>query len=223
MRILVDFGWIGLCLTVATSTIRRSEARRTARGPLTTRQGIYRQAVLRALRSVASAPGLASVERVLQSLSRRQRARRRGQLLTREIPILIDLIAVGVGAGNSLLQALELAQRWSPSVVGDEVREVLQRVDHGALLADALLIQSRRTHEVRPLTESLVTAIRLGSPLQPTLRRIAAEYRSTQLRVSAAHARTVPVRLIFPLVIFVLPAFALITVVPALIAGWRGI
>jgi hypothetical protein len=69
----------------------------------------------------------------------------------------------------------------------------------------------------------LVPAIRLGSPLGPTLARIASDARGAAARRAAARARTVPVRLIFPLVLLVLPAFALLTVVPALVAGWRGI
>jgi len=36
-------------------------------------------------------------------------------------------------------------------------------------------------------------------------------------------ARTVPVRLLFPLVFLVLPAFGLLTVVPALLTSFRAL
>jgi len=38
-------------------------------------------------------------------------------------------------------------------------------------------------------------------------------------RAAEAHARRIPVRLLFPLVFLVLPAFVLLTVVPGLAAG----
>jgi hypothetical protein len=45
------------------------------------------------------------------------------------------------------------------------------------------------------------------------------EQRTTLRRRAEARARTVPVRLLFPLVFLVLPAFALLTVVPAVLGG----
>ncbi|MDP9387533.1 MAG: hypothetical protein M3Q48_06280, partial [Actinomycetota bacterium] len=52
----------------------------------------------------------------------------------------------------------------------------------------------------------------------PALERLAAEVRRQRLRQAEEAARRVPVLLLFPLVLCVLPAFALLTVAP-LIAG----
>ena len=54
------------------------------------------------------------------------------------------------------------------------------------------------------------------------LARLAAEVRSDVRRRAEARARTVPVRLCFPLVACILPAFALLTVAPAVFGGIRG-
>ena len=51
------------------------------------------------------------------------------------------------------------------------------------------------------------------------LARLADEDRAALRRAAEAHARRVPVRLLFPLVFLVLPAFVLLTVVPGLAAG----
>ena len=72
---------------------------------------------------------------------------------------------------------------------------------------------------VRPLTDTLRTSARLGTPVAPALTRLAADVRADLRRRAEARARTVPVRLCFPLVGCILPAFALLTVVPVVLDG----
>ena len=72
---------------------------------------------------------------------------------------------------------------------------------------------------LRPLADALLASDRLGAPVGPALARLATEERAALRRRAEAHARRVPVRLLFPLVFLVLPAFVLLTVVPGLAAG----
>jgi tight adherence protein C len=65
----------------------------------------------------------------------------------------------------------------------------------------------------------LLTTERLGVPVGPVLARLAEEDRTALRRAAEAHARRIPVRLLFPLVFLVLPAFVLLTVVPGLAAS----
>ncbi|HSH59547.1 MAG TPA: type II secretion system F family protein, partial [Acidimicrobiales bacterium] len=57
-----------------------------------------------------------------------------------------------------------------------------------------------------------------GAPLAASLDRIADHVRRQRRRRAEEAARKVPVMLLFPLVVCILPAFALLTVAP-LIAG----
>jgi hypothetical protein len=70
-----------------------------------------------------------------------------------------------------------------------------------------------------PLADALLASDRLGAPVAPALARLATEQRIAARRRSEVHARRVPVRLLFPLVFLVLPAFVLLTVVPGLASG----
>jgi pilus assembly protein TadC len=74
---------------------------------------------------------------------------------------------------------------------------------------------------MRTLTEALRTTARLGAPVAPALARVASEVRADVRRRAEARARTIPVRLCFPLVGCVLPAFACLTVVPVVLDGLR--
>jgi pilus assembly protein TadC len=84
---------------------------------------------------------------------------------------------------------------------------------------DALRELGARMPPVRVLTDTLRTSARLGTPAAPALGRLAADVRADLRRRAEARARTVPVRLCFPLVGCILPAFALLTVVPVVLDG----
>jgi hypothetical protein len=78
---------------------------------------------------------------------------------------------------------------------------------------------ARQCPVLQPLAEVLLASDRLGAPAAPALRRLAAEARAEFRRAGTAWARTVPVRLLFPLVFLVLPAFVLLAVAPILLAA----
>ena len=69
----------------------------------------------------------------------------------------------------------------------------------------------------------LTLSARDGAPAADRLAATAATARTDLRRRAEAHARRVSVLLLFPLVFLVLPAFGLLTVVPALADGLRGL
>ena len=89
----------------------------------------------------------------------------------------------------------------------------------GAGLEAALHDATRAAPAIAPLADALLASDRLGAPVGPVLSRLAVEERTALRRRAEAHARRVPVRLLFPLVFLVLPAFVLLTVVPGLASG----
>ncbi len=166
-------------------------------------------------------PGVALATRVVRGARLQRRARREAAALAAELPVAIDLCGVAVGAGCTPYLALEIAATWAPPLVAQHLREVPEACRLGAGLADALLAAGRATPALRPLTDALCATVRLGAPVGPVLARLAEEARAEMRRAAETRARTVSVRLLFPLVLCVLPAFGLLTIVPAVIAGLR--
>ncbi|HEX5095059.1 MAG TPA: type II secretion system F family protein [Acidimicrobiia bacterium] len=156
---------------------------------------------------------------VLGGPFRRRRRRRHEDRLRSELPIGVDLVAVAVGAGCTPFQAVELAQRWSPKLVAGVLHGIARATALGASFDDALRDTGSGTPIVRPLTDVLRTSAALGSPASASLGRLALDVRADVRRRAEAHARTIPVRLLFPLVFCILPAFALLTVVPLFAGG----
>ena len=63
----------------------------------------------------------------------------------------------------------------------------------------------------------------LGSSLVDATRELAASVRQARRASTLERARTAPVKMLFPLVFLILPAFLLLTVVPVLLATIRSI
>ena len=63
----------------------------------------------------------------------------------------------------------------------------------------------------------------LGSSLADEMSRLAVDVREGRRSRATERARTAPVKMLFPLVFLILPAFLLLTVVPVLLSTVRSI
>lgn len=160
-----------------------------------------------------------AVARVLSSWQTRRSVRQADRVVARELPVAIDLLGVAVGAGCTPYLAVDVAARWSPTPLAAAFGEVVRRCSLGLDFEAALDAAAHDTPRLRPLADALLASDRLGVPVGPVLARLADEDRTALRRAAEAHARRIPVRLLFPLVFLVLPAFVLLTVVPGLAAG----
>jgi hypothetical protein len=160
-----------------------------------------------------------SVARVVRSLRAGFASRRGDDALARELPVALDLLGVAVGAGCTPYLAVEVAAQWSPALVATAFADVARSCTLGLDFESALDAVARATPRLRPMADALLATDRLGVPVGPVLARLADEDRTALRRAAEAHARRIPVRLLFPLVFLVLPAFVLLTVVPGVAAG----
>jgi tight adherence protein C len=159
------------------------------------------------------------VGRVLGAVRARVLDRRADGAVQRELPVVLDLLGVAVGAGCTPYLAVEATVAWAPPALAARFDRALDACRLGAAFTDALDGLGTTTPRLAPVVDALLTSDRLGAPVGPALARLADEERATARRRAEAHARRVPVRLLFPLVFLVLPAFGLLTVVPALLSG----
>ena len=154
---------------------------------------------------------------------RHRALRREAVALTSELPDVVDLLAVAAASGCNVLLAIEAvtANQRGPAAI--LLADALTAQAGGERLADALAaipgsLDSAAADAMRPLVAVLVDSERYGTPLVPSLERVATDVRLHRQRRAEERARRTPVRLLLPLVLCVLPAFALLTVAP-LLAG----
>ncbi|HET9770104.1 MAG TPA: type II secretion system F family protein [Acidimicrobiia bacterium] len=130
-----------------------------------------------------------------------------------------DLLAMAVAAGLTPYLAVRLAARFGPAPVAERLASVLRATEEGHRLAEALDGEALRTPALAPVLALLASGERSGTAVGPALTGQAVSIRARARRRAMARARTIPVRLLFPLVFLVLPAFLVLTVAPVVLAG----
>ncbi|MBC8194541.1 MAG: type II secretion system F family protein [Acidimicrobiia bacterium] len=152
---------------------------------------------------------------VLPWWRRRRTERAEAEAVVDELPWLAGLIRLGVGAGFPVGRALAEAAARGAGPASSAVLGAVRRTEQGMSLADAVDgLRPVLGEPGRPLVAALVAAIRHGAPVGPALESAAADLRLRARRRAEVRARKVPVRMLFPLVTCILPAFILLSVVP---------
>jgi tight adherence protein C len=171
------------------------------------------------------APVLAGCGFLLPDVLLVRLARRRIERADREMPLLLDLLAAASSAGLSGQLALRRAIESTEGPLSEELAEVIRSVDLGARWRDELRIASDRLPlpDLRRAVDTMVRAESIGSSLADALSELATEVRDARRSAATERARKAPVKMLFPLVFLVLPAFLLLTVVPVLISALHSI
>ena len=152
-------------------------------------------------------------------------ARRALAAAHREIPVLLDLLAVATSAGLPPQLAFRRAVEAATGPLAEELRSVLDASDLGGRWRDELIVVGERLAlpDLRRLLAALARTDSLGSSLAEEVGHLASDVREVRRAAAAQRARTAPVKMLFPLVFLVLPAFLLLTVVPVLLTTVRSI
>jgi len=137
----------------------------------------------------------------------------------RDLPDLVDLLALAVGAGLPVPAALPVVAPLAPDSLRPDLVAGVDELGAGRASDDVVTgLGQRWGPAARPFVHALADHLRYGTPVLPALERVAAEARTARRRAAETRARRLPVLLLFPLVLCTLPAFGLLTVAP-LVAG----
>lgn len=151
-------------------------------------------------------------------------ARRKTTAVIDQLPDIVDLLRLTTLAGLPVSAAIVAIGRRPGGVVGDALQHAATQLGHGASTIDAVKVFAARCGTpARPLGDALVDHGRYGTPLAPVLDRMAVEYRLRRRQQAEEAARRLPVTLLFPLVLTTLPACALLTIVPLLVASFSSL
>jgi tight adherence protein C len=152
-------------------------------------------------------------------------ARRRRSRADLELPQFLDLLAAASTAGLGPHGALRRAAGATSGPLRRELERFLDAVDLGARWREELDALGERLGlaDLRRAVHAMVRTERLGSSLSEALRELADDVRDERRGRGNEAARKAPIKMLFPLVFMVLPAFLLLTVVPVLIATVRSL
>ncbi len=154
-----------------------------------------------------------------------RRARRRQHLIAARVPDLAELLVATTGAGLNPSLAFRRSAEVLDGPLGDELRIAVRGLDLGTPWRVVLDELADRTGDVtvRRLVRSMGRSQRLGTSLVSALHNVAEDLRDERQTRAEELARRAPVKMLFPLVFLILPAFLLLTVGPVLLATLRNL
>jgi tight adherence protein C len=134
--------------------------------------------------------------------------KRRQKEVVRALPVYLDFITMAVEAGLNLTGALQQAMTKGPKgALRNEFAIVLRDLRSGVTRADALRRMADRLNvaDITGFVNAMIQAERMGASMAATLRLQAEQRRNERFQRAEKMAMQAPVKLIFPLVVFIFP------------------
>jgi len=157
-----------------------------------------------------------------------RRASARQARIARELSDILDLLVVCVEAGLGIFEAIRMvgqeAQRQGRDL-GAELSVVSREITAGSTLGQALRAMALRTgvDDVKSLAAILIQSEKLGSQMAPALRATSDQMRAKRRLRAEEAAYKCAVKMLIPLVLFVMPAMLAVILGPAIVQILQGL
>lgn len=145
-----------------------------------------------------------------------KRATRRKDRIRKELPYVMDLLTISVEAGLGFDAALAEVSHRTSGPLADEIAQTLMEIRLGRSRVDALKDLPERTgvQELRNVVSAIIHVSKSGGSLAKVLRVQAASVRNKRKQHAEEMAMKAPVKIIFPLVLFIFPAIFVVVLGP---------
>lgn len=142
---------------------------------------------------------------------------RRHRSIRRDLPYALDLLTLGVEAGLDFTVAIQrLSEKMGRGPLPMEFRRMNNDLGMGSSRRDAMASFRDRIEmtDINVFVAALIQAEELGSPLGPILRIQGNQLRERRFQRAESLAMKAPVKIIFPLALFILPVTMMVLLVP---------
>jgi tight adherence protein C len=155
----------------------------------------------------------------------RRRAAHRLQQIDREVPELVDLLVTTVEAGVGFASALQITARRVEGPLGEELRVALSEQGLGLTIQDALknMLTRANSPALRVFVQAILQGDTLGVSIGKILRDLAIDMRKRRRQAAEERAQKAPTKIIFPLVLLILPAMFIVAVWPIVYSFLHGL
>lgn len=155
----------------------------------------------------------------------RQKVRRRKQLILKSLPNVLALLNLAVGAGLDFMVAVKrMVERAQPSPLTKELYQVWQQTNMGKTRQNALRNMAHRINvpEVSSFVRTLIQADKMGTGIAEALQRQSEEVLTWRFQKGEAQAMKAPIKMLFPLLVFILPVVFIVVAGPIILQFVRG-
>jgi tight adherence protein C len=153
------------------------------------------------------------------------RGQERRDAIAKSLPDTLDQMTIAVEAGLGFESAMARAGETGRGPLADEIVRTLQEMQIGVPRMQALRNLADRTDQpdLRHFVLAVVQAEGYGIAIADVLRTQAAEQRVKRRQRAEEHAMKIPVKIIFPLILCILPALFVVILGPAIIQISRSL
>lgn len=146
-------------------------------------------------------------------------AEKRQQTIQRALPDTLDQMTISVEAGLAFEAAIVRAGRSGDGPLNDELTRTMQDVQAGMARSAALknLLARTEVEDLRHFVLAILQAESYGVPVSRVLRVQAAEMRLKRRQRAEEAAMKLPVKILFPMIVFILPTLFIVLLGPAAI------
>lgn len=146
--------------------------------------------------------------------------RKRQEQILHQLPEVLDLLCVSVQAGLSFDAALRKITVRMKGPLIDEFKHFQDDVRMGMIRRNAMKNLAARCdlQDVSLFMTALIQAEKLGSSMGKTLKNQADNIRERRRQYIKAEAMRAPIKILFPLVLFIFPSIFVVTLIPSLLA-----
>jgi tight adherence protein C len=139
--------------------------------------------------------------------------------MQKALPDALDLLSISVEAGLGFDAALSQVARNTDGPLSNEFARVLQEMQIGLGRGNALRAMAERSTlpDLRSFCSAMVQADAFGIPVGQVLRVQSQEIRTKRRQRAEEAAQKIPVKIMIPLVMFILPALFVAILGPAVI------
>ncbi len=162
---------------------------------------------------------LALVAFLAPDLWLRGRIGARKSAIRRSLPDMLDMLTISVEAGLGFDAAISKLVKNSEGALPQEFARMLQEIQAGVDRSDALRHMSQRTDvsELNTFIMAIIQAEVFGISVAGVLRTQAKEMRLKRRQIAEEQAQKAPVKMVFPLVLCILPSTLIVILGPAII------
>ncbi|HET7656774.1 MAG TPA: type II secretion system F family protein [Bacillales bacterium] len=149
----------------------------------------------------------------------KSKTKKRNHKALRELPDILDLLTVSLEAGLGFDSALGKVVSRKSGVLCSEFHRCLEEIRLGKTRKDALSgVRDRLTlNELRVLISNILQAEKLGIGLVKVLRIQSEEVRDQRKQRAEEAAMKAPIKMLFPLVLFIFPSLFIVLLGPAVL------
>ncbi|GAA1450129.1 type II secretion system F family protein [Mycobacterium cookii] len=142
---------------------------------------------------------------------------KRENLMRNALPDAMDLLTISVEAGLGFDAAVSRVAKNGEGPLNQEFARLLQEMQLGVGRTDAMRAMADRTSlaDLKSFCSAMVQADSLGIPIARVLRIQSQEMRTKRRQRAEEKAQQVPVRIMIPLVLFILPCLFIVIMGPA--------